>query len=62
MSGFLWRRQGHSWKRLWCVLKDRVLYFYKASEDVAALEAIPVVGYKIKVPTEVKFVFINWLD
>lgn len=42
-----------SWKRLWFVLKDQVLYVYKASEDVAALETIPVLGYEVEPMKEV---------
>lgn len=53
MSGYLMRRSKRSWKRNWFVLKDRVLYSYKASEDVVALDTIPVLGYRLQVPSEV---------
>ena len=53
MSGYLSRRVRRSWKRNWFVLKDRVLYIYKASEDVVALDTIPVLGYTVQVPSEV---------
>ena len=49
MSGYLIRQVRRTWKRNWFVLKDRVLYIYKASEDVAALDAIPVLGYTIEI-------------
>lgn len=48
MSGWLLKRKKNSWKRYWFVLKDQVLYVYKASEDVAALETVPVLGYTVE--------------
>ncbi|XP_049846671.1 uncharacterized protein LOC126299057 isoform X1 [Schistocerca gregaria] len=48
MSGWLLKRKKNSWKRYWFVLKDQVLYIYKASEDVAALETVPVLGYTVE--------------
>ncbi|XP_034074705.1 FYVE, RhoGEF and PH domain-containing protein 6-like isoform X1 [Gymnodraco acuticeps] len=50
MSGYLQRskvnkKQG---KRLWFVIKDKVLYTYAASEDVAALESQPLLGFVLK--------------
>ncbi|XP_037539649.1 FYVE, RhoGEF and PH domain-containing protein 6, partial [Nematolebias whitei] len=50
MSGYLMRskldkKQG---KRLWFVIKDKVLYTYAASEDVAALESQPLLGFVLK--------------
>jgi FYVE/RhoGEF/PH domain-containing protein 5/6 len=53
MSGWLQRRSRRSWKRLWFVLKEQVLYVYKASEDVVALEGIPVLGYAVETMKEV---------
>lgn len=53
MSGWLQRRSRRSWKRLWFVLKEQVLYVYKASEDVVALESIPVLGYTVEPMKEV---------
>lgn len=57
MSGYLSRRTKRSVKKNWFVLKDRVLYIYKASEDVVALDTIPVLGYHVKVPQEVEIPF-----
>ena len=34
-------------KRSWCVLMDRVIYFYKACEDIAAVKTLPVLGWKL---------------
>uniref|UniRef100_A0A665VRE2 FYVE, RhoGEF and PH domain-containing protein 6-like n=1 Tax=Echeneis naucrates TaxID=173247 RepID=A0A665VRE2_ECHNA len=50
MSGYLHRsksakKQG---KKLWFVIKDKVLYTYAASEDVAALESQPLLGFMLK--------------
>ena len=53
ISGWLQRRSRRSWKRLWFVLKEQVLYVYKASEDVVALEGIPVLGYTVETMKEV---------
>ncbi|KAG8326595.1 FYVE, RhoGEF and PH domain-containing protein 5 [Homalodisca vitripennis] len=51
MSGWLLRRSKGRWKRLWFVLKEQVLYAYRASEDVVASQSIPVLGYEVeKVP------------
>ncbi|KAK6634723.1 hypothetical protein RUM43_012125 [Polyplax serrata] len=48
ISGWLYRKSRKSWKMFWYVLKDHVLYVYKASEDVLALETIPVLGYEVE--------------
>lgn len=53
MSGWLQRRSRRSWKRLWFVLKEQVLYVYKASEDVVALDGIPILGYTVEPMKEV---------
>ncbi|KAM6937893.1 FYVE, RhoGEF and PH domain-containing protein 6-like [Xenentodon cancila] len=59
MSGYLQRskhnkKQG---KRLWFVIKDKVLYTYAASEDVAALESQPLLGFLLKVDSSKKMQF-----
>ncbi|XP_045892694.1 FYVE, RhoGEF and PH domain-containing protein 6-like isoform X1 [Micropterus dolomieu] len=59
MSGYLQRskvnkKQG---KRLWFVIKDKVLYTYAASEDVAALESQPLLGFMLKVDSSQKLQF-----
>ncbi|XP_028256291.1 FYVE, RhoGEF and PH domain-containing protein 6 [Parambassis ranga] len=50
MSGYLNRSKGHKkqWKRLWFVIKNKVLYTYAASEDVAALESQPLLGFFLR--------------
>ncbi|XP_053319602.1 FYVE, RhoGEF and PH domain-containing protein 6 [Spea bombifrons] len=51
MSGYLHRSKGSKkpWKQLWFVIKNKVLYTYAASEDIAALESQPLLGFTIKV-------------
>ncbi|KAM4677911.1 FYVE, RhoGEF and PH domain-containing protein 6 [Discoglossus pictus] len=50
MSGYLQRSKGNKrqWKQLWFVIKNKVLYTYAASEDIAALESQPLLGFTIK--------------
>ncbi|XP_038666853.1 FYVE, RhoGEF and PH domain-containing protein 6 isoform X2 [Scyliorhinus canicula] len=49
MSGYLYRSKGikKPWKRLWFVIQDKVLYTYAASEDVAASESQPLLGFTV---------------
>lgn len=55
MSGWLHNKvKSKSWKRKWFVLKEQVLYMYKASEDVMALDSKPVLGYVVETFKEVK--------
>ena len=57
MSGHLRRRApGNSGKgkRHWFVLKDHVLYTYKASEDTVAVETLPVLGWSLRDLSQVK--------
>uniref|UniRef100_A0A8C5WDA9 FYVE, RhoGEF and PH domain containing 6 n=1 Tax=Leptobrachium leishanense TaxID=445787 RepID=A0A8C5WDA9_9ANUR len=51
MSGYLQRSKGSKkpWKQLWFVIKNKVLYTYAASEDIAALESQPLLGFTVKV-------------
>jgi len=49
MSGHLSRRMRNGkWEKYWFVLKEWVLYTYRASEDTAAVESMPVVGWKLE--------------
>lgn len=51
MSGYLkFKKGGRYFKKQWFVLKDNVLYAYKASSDVCALETIPVLSYEVDEP------------
>ncbi|XP_065673737.1 FYVE, RhoGEF and PH domain-containing protein 6 isoform X2 [Hydra vulgaris] len=50
ISGFLKLvRKGQKDKRCWFVLKDHVLYKYKASSDPAAKTTTPILGYGVEV-------------
>ncbi|XP_028286422.1 FYVE, RhoGEF and PH domain-containing protein 6-like isoform X2 [Parambassis ranga] len=57
MSGYLQRSKGNKkqWKRLWFVIKDKVLYTYAASEDVAALESQPLLGFVLNDSQKLQF-------
>ncbi|XP_068459182.1 FYVE, RhoGEF and PH domain-containing protein 6-like [Clinocottus analis] len=59
MSGYLQRSKSNKkqGKRLWFVIKDKVLYTYAASEDVAALESQPLLGFMLKVDSSQKLQF-----
>jgi len=49
MSGYLnWKEPRKAWKKQWFVLIDRVLYVYAASEDIAAVRGIPILGYQVE--------------
>ncbi|KAG7522925.1 FYVE, and PH domain-containing 6-like [Solea senegalensis] len=48
------KKQG---KRLWFVIKNKVLYMYAASEDVAALESQPLLGFVLKEDSSQKLQF-----
>jgi hypothetical protein len=47
MCGYLKRKtkSNRNWKKMWYVLKDKVVYVYKAPEDNVAVESFPVLGY-----------------
>ncbi|XP_051548382.1 FYVE, RhoGEF and PH domain-containing protein 5b isoform X2 [Myxocyprinus asiaticus] len=50
MSGYLERRKCNrkQGKRFWCIIMNKVLYTYAASEDVASLESQPLLGFSPK--------------
>nr|CAD7415200.1 unnamed protein product [Timema poppensis] len=62
LNGWLQKRTRRSWKRYWFVLKEQVLYAYKASEDVVALESIPVLGYKVVTMNKKRFELYEGVD
>lgn len=49
IKGYLQHKEKRSWKRMWFVVKDKVLYTYKASEDVAAERTFPLIGFQLEV-------------
>ena len=57
MSGYLRKKQknGAKWKRLWFVLKDGLLYAFKAPEDTMPSDTFPILGYKLEILSEVRF-------
>ncbi|CAM4735226.1 unnamed protein product [Leuciscus chuanchicus] len=52
MSGYLdlsnRKANRKPWKRFWFVIMNKVLYTYAASEDVAALESLPLLGFSLR--------------
>ncbi|KAI3370141.1 hypothetical protein L3Q82_024930 [Scortum barcoo] len=52
ISGSLHRskKSKRSWKRLWFLLKDKVLYTYRAQEEKVASESLPLLGFTVKLP------------
>lgn len=53
MRGYLTFYRKHNWKKYYFVIhEDSVLYYYKASEDVVALESIPLLGWKVSSSAE----------
>ena len=57
MSGYLRKKQknGAKWKRLWFVLRDGILYAFKAPEDLLPADTISIMGYKLEILSEVRF-------
>ena len=60
MSGYLQQQKvgagagsSSKWKKFWFVLKDRVLYEYRASEDKVAAQTYPILGFDLDVDVEV---------
>ena len=55
MSGYLRKKQknGAKWKRFHFVLKDRVLYAYKAAEDAMPFDTFPILGFTLETLSEV---------
>ncbi|GFR90665.1 FYVE, RhoGEF and PH domain-containing protein 6 [Elysia marginata] len=47
MSGYLHTFKSRKWKKMWFVVKGNVLYTYKASADMAAVESMPLLGYEV---------------
>ncbi|XP_014865940.1 PREDICTED: FYVE, RhoGEF and PH domain-containing protein 5-like isoform X1 [Poecilia mexicana] len=52
ISGTLQRSKTskRNWKRLWFLLKDKVLYTYRAREEKVASESLPLLGFTVKLP------------
>uniref|UniRef100_A0A3B4B840 FYVE, RhoGEF and PH domain containing 5a n=1 Tax=Periophthalmus magnuspinnatus TaxID=409849 RepID=A0A3B4B840_9GOBI len=55
LSGTLQRsKTKRNWKRLWFLLKDKVLYTYRAREEKVASESLPLLGFTVKLPDRVQ--------
>ncbi|KAK7878778.1 hypothetical protein WMY93_030938 [Mugilogobius chulae] len=55
LSGTLQRsKTKRNWKRLWFLLKDKVLYTYRAREEKVASETLPLIGFTVKLPDKVQ--------
>ncbi|XP_053171338.1 FYVE, RhoGEF and PH domain-containing protein 5-like isoform X1 [Scomber japonicus] len=54
ISGSLHRskKSKRNWKRLWFLLKDKVLYTYRAQEEKVASESLPLLGFTVKLPDQ----------
>ncbi|KAI4892730.1 hypothetical protein NFI96_009609 [Prochilodus magdalenae] len=54
MSGSLQRSQNsrRSWKNLWFLLKDKVLYAYPQPEDKVMCESLPLLGFSVRSESE----------
>ncbi|KAG9510085.1 FYVE, RhoGEF and PH domain-containing protein 6, partial [Fragariocoptes setiger] len=54
ISGYLWLRDPIKlkWKRQWFIIKDYVLYSYKACDDIAAKRSLPLLGYQVSYSNE----------
>lgn len=58
MCGWLYQREKRkSWKKFWFVLKEQVLFVYKASGDVLPINTMPILGYSIQEFQEVRSIF-----
>ncbi|XP_064154772.1 FYVE, RhoGEF and PH domain-containing protein 5-like isoform X1 [Anguilla rostrata] len=44
------KRSKRNWKKLWFLLKDKVLYISSTSEDKVASESLPLLGFTVKLP------------
>ncbi|XP_036388925.1 FYVE, RhoGEF and PH domain-containing protein 5-like isoform X2 [Megalops cyprinoides] len=44
------KRSKRNWKKLWFLLKDKVLYTSSAHEDKVASESLPLLGFTVKLP------------
>lgn len=48
MSGYLYKWQkGRKWKRMWYLIKDKVLFSFKATQDTAAADSMVLLGYEV---------------
>ena len=58
MKGYLWRCDRKNCYRRWYLLKDRVLYEYRAPRDTCAITSLPILGFKFDTDIKVSNYFI----
>ena len=60
MSGYLHKKspKNGKYKKMWFVLKEKVLYVFKASADTVANDTFPILGYDLKLEKEVLQIYI----
>ena len=56
ISGYLHKQleRGDAWKKMWFVVKEHVLYTYKAPADARAADSRPLLGYDFDLDVEVR--------
>ncbi|XP_052779804.1 uncharacterized protein LOC128217033 isoform X2 [Mya arenaria] len=48
MSGYLQKwHKGRKWKKQWYLIKDKVLFTFKATQDTAAADSMVLLGYEV---------------
>jgi len=52
MSGYLSKNKNGRWTKCWFILNKRVLYTFRASGDIKAVEELPVLGWTLEVYSE----------
>ena len=55
ISGYLHKlEKGEAWRKMWFVVKEHVLYTYKAPADAIAADSQPLLGYDFDLDVEVR--------
>ncbi|XP_006902996.1 PREDICTED: FERM, RhoGEF and pleckstrin domain-containing protein 2 [Elephantulus edwardii] len=54
LSGYLLRKfkNSNGWQKLWVVFTNFCLFFYKTHQDDYPLASLPLLGYRVSIPTE----------
>ncbi|KAI1278394.1 Fyve, RhoGef and Ph domain-containing protein [Halotydeus destructor] len=48
ISGYLYeRRKKKDWEKFWFLIKDKIMFKYKASEDIAAINSTPLLSWAV---------------
>ena len=61
MKGYLYVQHSKTsgWRKVWIVLKDRVLYELRAPEDGTAVKGNPILGYKLEAEYILEVSYLN---